>query len=58
VIVITSDHGNLEDLSTRKHTANDVPTVIIGAARGRVAEGLHDLTGIAPGILRALDSGE
>ncbi len=55
VIVITSDHGNLEDLSTRKHTANDVPTVIIGAARQRVAEGLHDLTGIAPGILRALD---
>ncbi len=58
VIVITSDHGNLEDMSTRKHTANDVPTVIIGAARGRGAEGLHDLTGIAPGILRALDRAE
>ena len=56
VIVITSDHGNLEDMSTRKHTDNDVPTVIIGAARQRVAEGLRDLTGIAPGILRALDS--
>ncbi len=58
VIVITSDHGNLEDMTTRKHTANDVPTVIIGAARERVAEGLRDLTGIAPGILRALDGGE
>lgn len=55
VIVITSDHGNLEDLSTRKHTTHDVPTVIIGAARERVAAGLRDLTGIAPGILRALD---
>ena len=58
LVIITSDHGNLEDLSTRKHTSNDVPTVIIGAARGRVAEGLRDLTGIAPGILRVLDSGE
>jgi len=58
VIVITSDHGNLEDLSTRKHTINDVPTVIIGAARHIVADGLHDLTGITPGLTRLLtDSG-
>ena len=25
LIVITSDHGNMEDLSTRRHTLNDVP---------------------------------
>lgn len=54
VIVITSDHGNLEDLSTRKHTENDVPTVIIGAARHLVAGDLHDLTGITPGLTRLL----
>lgn len=54
LIVITSDHGNLEDLSTRHHTENDVPTVIIGADRHRFADGLHDLTGITPGILRVL----
>jgi hypothetical protein len=55
VIVITSDHGNMEDLSTRHHTDNDVPTVIIGAARHAVADGLRDLTGIAPGVLRVLN---
>lgn len=55
VIVITSDHGNMEDLSIRKHTQNDVPTVIIGAAREHVANGLTDLTGITPGVLRALE---
>ncbi len=54
LIVITSDHGNLEDLSVRHHTTNDVPTVAIGAARHAFAAGLHDLTGIAPGVLRVL----
>jgi len=55
LVIITSDHGNLEDLSTRHHTENDVPTVVIGAERHRFAEGLHDLTGITPGILRVLN---
>ncbi|MBN1681235.1 MAG: peptidase [Anaerolineae bacterium] len=55
LIVITSDHGNMEDLSTRHHTENDVPTVVIGAARHLFADGLHDLTGITPGVLRVLN---
>jgi 2,3-bisphosphoglycerate-independent phosphoglycerate mutase len=54
VIVITSDHGNMEDLSTRHHTENNVPTVVIGAARHVFADGLHDLTGITPGVQRVL----
>lgn len=54
LIVITSDHGNLEDLSTRTHTRNPVPTVAIGAGREVFAEGLRDLTGIAGGVLRVL----
>jgi bisphosphoglycerate-independent phosphoglycerate mutase (AlkP superfamily) len=54
LVVITSDHGNMEDISIRQHTTNDVPTVAIGAARHTFAEGLHDLTGIAPGVLRAM----
>ncbi len=54
LIVITSDHGNLEDLSTRTHTRNPVPTVAIGAGREVFAEGLRDLTDITGGILRVL----
>lgn len=58
LIVITSDHGNLEDLSHRRHTRNPVPTFIIGggstAARQAFAAGLHDLAGFAPRILSAL----
>jgi hypothetical protein len=31
LILITSDHGNLENLSTRRHTRNDVPLLLIGS---------------------------
>ncbi|HUF38534.1 MAG TPA: alkaline phosphatase family protein [Anaerolineales bacterium] len=56
LILITSDHGNLEDLSTRRHTANPVPCLVIGEPERRreFTVGLHDLTGIAPAILRVL----
>jgi len=49
LILITSDHGNLEDLSTRRHTFAKVPAIIIGdeTARQRFANGLMDITGIA-----------
>lgn len=30
ILIITGDHGNCEDLSTRKHTANPVPFFIYG----------------------------
>lgn len=31
LILLTSDHGNLEDLSTRRHTSNPVPGLLIGS---------------------------
>jgi len=54
LIVITSDHGNLEDLNHSHHTLNRVPTFIIGAARAAFARGLVDLTHFTPAILRTL----
>ncbi len=49
LVLITSDHGNLEDLSTRRHTANPVPGLLIGSleARRQFSQGLVDLTGVA-----------
>ncbi len=54
LILITSDHGNLEDLNTRRHTRNPVPALLIGAPalRNRFAKNLHDLSDITPAILR------
>lgn len=54
LIVITSDHGNLEALDHRHHTTNPVPTVVIGAGRAAFTAGLTDLTHITPRVLRAL----
>jgi hypothetical protein len=60
LIVITSDHGNLEDVCTRRHTRNPVPVLLIGSPelRGAFAEGLKDLTGVAPAIIRMLVEAE
>ncbi|MEI7844459.1 MAG: peptidase [Chloroflexota bacterium] len=55
LLLITSDHGNMEDLSTRRHTANPVPLLLIGSAEARSQfEGMQDLSGVAPAILRTL----
>ena len=54
LIVITSDHGNMEDLSTRRHTLNDVPTVVIGARASAFAAGYQSLTDFAPACDRML----
>lgn len=53
LILLTSDHGNMEDLSTRKHTANTVPVLVMGniAACKKFTHELKDLTGITPRIL-------
>lgn len=53
LILFTSDHGNLEDLSTRRHTRNPVPALVIGAPelRRRFTAALHDLTSVAPTIV-------
>jgi hypothetical protein len=56
IILITSDHGNLEDLSVRGHTTHPVPAVVIGAPelRRRFTAGLRDLADVTPSILRLL----
>jgi len=43
LILLTSDHGNLEDLSTRRHTSNPVPALLIGneELRGQFVDALE-----------------
>jgi hypothetical protein len=56
LILVTSDHGNMEDLSTRKHTAAHVPALVIGdkAARQAFTREMKDLTDIAPAIWKTV----
>jgi len=60
LILLTSDHGNLEDLSTRRHTANPVPGLVIGAPawREKFIRGLKDLSDVTPGILNFFNLAE
>jgi 2,3-bisphosphoglycerate-independent phosphoglycerate mutase len=56
-VLITSDHGNIEDLSVRTHTLNPVPTILIGRDHQALADRIADLTGVVPAVMRAI-SGE
>lgn len=52
-VLITSDHGNLEDPDTKGHTYNPVPLIVRGPGAAHFA-GVADLTGIAPAIYRCI----
>ena len=45
LLLISSDHGNIEDMQTKSHTANPVPLVAMGPGAGRfaVASSLEDV---------------
>ncbi len=56
LILVTSDHGNMEDLSTRRHTDADVPALVIGdkSARKEFTRDMKNLTDIAPAIWKTV----
>jgi hypothetical protein len=53
-LLLTSDHGNIEDLSSRNHTLNLVPTIIWGEHREQFARRVRNLADITPAIVEAL----
>jgi len=52
-ILITSDHGNIEDDRTQSHTRNPVPLLVIGPQAQRFAD-VARIDAVAPAILAAL----
>jgi bisphosphoglycerate-independent phosphoglycerate mutase (AlkP superfamily) len=53
-VILTSDHGNIEDLSLRNHTLNQVPTIVWGANKDRIASRIKNLADITPAIVETL----
>ena len=53
-VILTSDHGNIEDLSSRNHTLNAVPTIVWGVNRERIASRIKSLADITPAIVETL----
>ncbi len=61
MIVMTSDHGNLEDLTVKTHTRNPVPLIIAGplhrevtARVGHYGGRTPDLTHVLPALMEVL----
>jgi hypothetical protein len=54
LLLITSDHGNIEDLTTKTHTCNPVPLVLYGAGAASCARRFDadaGLTAVTPVLL-------
>jgi len=48
LLLLTSDHGNIETLSSRSHTTNPVPLVTLGCGGPEFRQGLRSITDITP----------
>ncbi len=51
LVVLTSDHGNLEDATTRHHTGNPVPLMAWGRGAQEFLAGVERLDQVTPAIL-------
>jgi 2,3-bisphosphoglycerate-independent phosphoglycerate mutase len=50
-VLLTSDHGNLEDATTRRHTTNPVPLLVWGGNARETAAAVSRLDEVAPAII-------
>lgn len=51
IILIVSDHGNIEDLSVKTHTRNPVPLLVIGKQHSYFSSRIRSLVDITPAII-------
>ncbi len=58
LLLITSDHGNIEDLGTRGHTFNPVPLITIGPRAEEICAGAESLIDVMPHLLRVVEGGD
>ncbi len=57
LLILTSDHGNIEDMGTRGHTRNPVPLIAIGPGADEIKANAVSLTDITPRITRLMVPG-
>lgn len=53
-VLLTSDHGNIEDWTAKGHTLNPALTMVIGRGRDQIAERISSLTDITPAVVNTL----
>jgi hypothetical protein len=55
LLIVSSDHGNLEDLTEKVHTTNLVPTVLLGKRAEAIKQDIQTLADIVPCIYKLLN---
>ena len=56
-LVMTADHGNVENISERGHTMNPVPFIAYGPKEKALRERVSSLVDVTPALLAAYDGG-
>jgi hypothetical protein len=51
LVVVVSDHGNLEDAATKQHTLNPVPFVVWGRRRFELLDRVDSMESVAPTLV-------
>jgi len=54
LVILTSDHGNVEDLSLRTHTMNAVPFLVCGPGEEQLRDRVDALDDITPAVVEYL----
>lgn len=54
LVIVTSDHGNIEEIGIKTHTRHPVPLLLFGARGGFPVDGLHSLSHLVPAMCRFL----
>jgi 2,3-bisphosphoglycerate-independent phosphoglycerate mutase len=50
LLLLTSDHGNLEDITIKQHTCHPVPLMAWGAGAGSIVEQVGDIAQVAAAV--------
>ncbi|MBN1268198.1 MAG: hypothetical protein JXB04_01305 [Kiritimatiellae bacterium] len=58
LLLITSDHGGIEDLRTRSHTLNPVPLIALGEGAEALRKNVRRLEDFVPALMRLYPSAE
>jgi 2,3-bisphosphoglycerate-independent phosphoglycerate mutase len=54
-LILISDHGNIEDLTTKSHTRNPVPLIAAGAGREQLSRSVKRLTDLTPALVTMVE---
>ena len=52
LLILTSDHGNIEDMSVSTHTANRIPLIAKGPQAEKITNGATTLLDVTPRLLK------